>query len=65
MPEAMEHYQHYVQSTKSGAETYYKMGQAAEALGDKAKAKKHYQSANMFDHPQKYEVSQALERLSS
>ncbi len=63
--EAMEHYQHYSQSTKSGAETYYKMGQAAEALGDKARAKKHYQSANMFDHPQKYEVSQALERVSS
>ena len=62
--DALECYQHFIQSTKSGADTYYKMGQAAEALGDKAKARKHYQSANMFDHPQKYEVSQALARVS-
>ncbi|HQR42101.1 MAG TPA: hypothetical protein PLX97_05440, partial [Gemmatales bacterium] len=63
-PEALECYQHFSKSTKSGAETYYKMGQAAEGLGDRAAAKRHYQSANMYDHPQKYEVTQALERLN-
>lgn len=63
-PEALECYQHFSKSTKSGAETHYKMGQAAEGLGDRAAAKRHYQSANMYDHPQKYEVTQALERLN-
>ena len=62
--EALECYQHFSKSTKSGAETYYKMGQAAEGLGDRAAARKHYQSANMYDHPHKYEVTQALDRLS-
>lgn len=62
--EALECYQHFSQSTRSGAETYYKMGQAAEGLGDRAAARKHYQSANMYDHPNKYEVTQALERLA-
>lgn len=63
--EAQECLKEFSQSTKSGADTHYKLGQVAEGLGDLAKAKKHYQSANMFDHPQKYEVSQALERLNS
>ncbi|HQR08165.1 MAG TPA: tetratricopeptide repeat protein [Gemmatales bacterium] len=63
--EAQECLKEFSQSTKSGADTHYKLGQAAEGLGDVAKAKKHYQSANMFDHPQKYEVSQALERLNT
>lgn len=63
--EALECLKTFSQSTKSGADTHYKMGQAAEGLGQVAQAKKHYQSANMFDHPQKYEVSQALERLNS
>jgi tetratricopeptide (TPR) repeat protein len=62
--EALECYQHFSQSTRSGAETYYKMGQAAEGLGDRAAARRHYLSANMYDHPNKYEVTQALERLS-
>ncbi len=63
--EAQECLKSFSQSTKSGADTHYKLGQIAEGLGDLAKAKNHYQSANMFDHPQKYEVSQALERLNS
>ena len=63
--EAQDCLKSFSQSTKSGADTHYKLGQIAEGLGDLAKAKKHYQSANMFDHPQKYEVSQALERLNS
>ncbi|MBL8823273.1 MAG: hypothetical protein JNJ77_11840 [Planctomycetia bacterium] len=63
--EAMECFKSFSQSTKSGADTHYKLGQCAEGLGQLAQAKKHYHSANMFDHPQKYEVSQALERLGS
>lgn len=61
--EAMECFKTFSQSTKSGADTHYKLGQCAEGLGQLAQAKKYYQSANMFDHPQKYEVSQALARL--
>lgn len=63
--EATECLKAFSQSTKSGADTHYKLGQCAEGLGQLAQAKKHYHSANMFDHPQKYEVSQALERLGS
>jgi tetratricopeptide (TPR) repeat protein len=62
--EALECFTDYQQSTKSGAETLYKLGQVAERLGQPAKAKKYYQHANMFDHPNKYEVSMALERLA-
>lgn len=61
--EAQECLTAFSQSTKSGAETHYKLGQVAEGLGNTAQARKHYQSANMFDHPLKYEVTQALERL--
>ncbi len=54
--EALECFTDFSHSSKSGAETYYKMGQAAEHLGELAKAKKHYLSANMYDHPNKYDV---------
>jgi tetratricopeptide (TPR) repeat protein len=62
--EALEAFTDFSHSTKSGADTYYKMGQAAEHLGQLAQAKKNYVSANMYDHPNKYEVDRALERIA-
>jgi len=61
--EALTCFTDFSQSTKSGAETFYKMGLACEHLGDLARAKKYYLNANMYDHPHKYEVDQALERI--
>jgi tetratricopeptide (TPR) repeat protein len=62
---ALECFEAFSQSTKSGADTLFKLGQASEHLGEFAKAKKYYESANMFDHPNKYEVTLALERLAA
>jgi tetratricopeptide (TPR) repeat protein len=63
--EALACFSDYRQSTKSGADTLFKLGQAAERLGELTKAKNYYEHANMFDHPNKYEVNMALDRIAS
>jgi tetratricopeptide (TPR) repeat protein len=63
--EALASFSDYRQSTKSGADTLFKLGQAAERLGELTKAKNFYEHANMFDHPNKYEVNLALDRIAS
>jgi tetratricopeptide (TPR) repeat protein len=63
--EALASFSDYRQSTKSGADTLFKLGQAAERLGQLAKAKNYYEHANMFDHPNKYEVNLALDRIAN
>jgi len=59
-------YQEFRQSAKSGADTSYKLGQAYEQLGDKARAVKCYQQVVSFDgHPLAGEAHDALYRLQT
>jgi tetratricopeptide (TPR) repeat protein len=55
----------YRKSAKSGADTLFKIGQAYEALGDRAKAAKWYQNVTVYDHPLASEAYMALSRLES
>ena len=53
-------------SAKSGAKTLYKLGQAYEALGDRAHAVKSYQMVTAYDgNPLVYDARSALSRLGS
>jgi tetratricopeptide (TPR) repeat protein len=59
-------YQDFRQSAKSGADTSYKLGQAYEQLGDRARAVKCYQQVVSFDgHPLAGEAHDALYRLQT
>jgi tetratricopeptide (TPR) repeat protein len=52
------------ESSKSGADTLYKLGQAYEQLGDLAKAKKYYEHVTAYEsHPMAPEAREALYRL--
>jgi tetratricopeptide (TPR) repeat protein len=52
------------ESTKSGAETYFKLGQAYEQLGDFPKAIRWYDQVTAYtDHPKYYDAKEALRRL--
>jgi tetratricopeptide (TPR) repeat protein len=59
-------FQAFRESVKSGADTSYKLGQAYEALGDRARAVKCYQQVTSFDgHPLAAEAHDALYRLQA
>jgi tetratricopeptide (TPR) repeat protein len=62
---ALACYNDYRKSAKSGADTMFKMGQAYEALGDRAKAAKWYQNVTVYDHPLASDAYMALSRLQS
>lgn len=57
-------YNDYRKSSKSGADTLYKLGQAHEALGDRARAAKCYELVTAYEgHPLAYDARQALYRV--
>jgi tetratricopeptide (TPR) repeat protein len=61
---ALECFQEYRNSAKSGADTWYKMGQCYEALGDWARAAKCYQQVTGYtSHPLAPAAHDALDRL--
>src|SRR5207253_11254783 len=61
---AVQCFQEYRKSPKSGADTQYKLGVAYENLGDRARAVKCYQQVVAFEgHPLAGEAHDALQRL--
>jgi tetratricopeptide (TPR) repeat protein len=61
---ALACYKEYRQSSKSGADTLYKMGQAYEMLGDLPHAAKAYEQVAAYEgHPLVYEARSALSRV--
>jgi tetratricopeptide (TPR) repeat protein len=57
-------YKDFLQSSKSGADTHYKLGQAYEMLGDLPKAAKAYERVAAYEgHPLVYEARSALSRV--
>lgn len=59
-------YAAYRKSSKSGADTIYKMGQAYEQVGDRARAMKCYEQVTAYEsHPLAGEARDALSRLQS
>jgi hypothetical protein len=53
-------------SYRSGADTLYKLGQAYEQLGDRARAVKFYKQVTAYDaHPRAYDARDALQRLEA
>ncbi len=54
------------ESSRSGARTLYKMGQAYEQLGDRAKAMKCYENVTAYEgNPLVYEAREAMSRMKS
>jgi tetratricopeptide (TPR) repeat protein len=63
---AVECFTDFRQSTKSGADTMYKLGQAYEQLGDPARAAKFYKHVLAFEnHPLASDAHDALSRLQA
>jgi hypothetical protein len=63
---AVECLKEYRQSSKSGADTMYKLGQAYEQLGDRPRAVKFYKHVVAYDgHPLAPEAHDALSRLQA
>jgi tetratricopeptide (TPR) repeat protein len=61
---AVQCFQDYRKSSKSGADTSYKLGVAYEQLGDRARAVKCYQQVVAFEsHPLAPDAHEALQRL--
>jgi tetratricopeptide (TPR) repeat protein len=61
---AVQCFQEYRKSPKSGADTLYKLGVAYENLGDRPKAVKCYQQVAAYEsHPLAPEANDALHRL--
>jgi tetratricopeptide (TPR) repeat protein len=61
---ALACFKEYRQSSKSGADTLYKMGQAYEQLGDLPRAAKAYEQVTAYEgHPLVYEARSALSRV--
>lgn len=59
-------YTEFRKSTKSGADTLYKLGQAHEACGDLKRAAKFYEQVTAYEsHPLAYDARQALYRVQS
>jgi tetratricopeptide (TPR) repeat protein len=56
----------YRKSSKSGADTMYKLGQAYEQLGDLKRAAKYYEHVTAYQgHPLSLDASEALHRVQS
>ena len=63
---AINCYSEYRKSSKSGADTLYKLGQAFEALGDRPRAMKSYEQVTSFsEHPLASQARDALYRLKT
>jgi tetratricopeptide (TPR) repeat protein len=63
---AVECFTAYRSSSKSGADTLFKLGQAYEALGEARRAAKFYEKVTAFDeHPLAPEAREALMRVKS
>ena len=61
---AVECFKCYRETSRSGVDTLYKLGQAFEALGDHVKAIKFYQQVTAYpDHPLAPDAHEALRRL--
>src|SRR5262249_5224291 len=61
---ALACYKEFRQSSKSGADTLVKMGQAYEMLGDLPRAAKAYEQVTAYEgHPLAYEARSALSRV--
>jgi tetratricopeptide (TPR) repeat protein len=59
-------YNDFRKCSKSGADTMYKLGQAYEQLGDRAKAKRFYEQVTAYEqHPLAPEARSALYRLQA
>jgi tetratricopeptide (TPR) repeat protein len=59
-------FQDFRKSSKSGADTSYKLGQAYEQLGDHTRAKKCYEQVTAYDgHPLAPDAREALYRLQT
>jgi tetratricopeptide (TPR) repeat protein len=59
-------YLEFRRSSKSGADTSYKLGLAFENLGDAAKAAQFFEHVTSFpEHPRYYEAQEALRRVRS
>ena len=59
-------FQDFRGSSRSGARTIYKMGQAYEALGDRTKAIKHYEQVTAYEgNPLVYEARKQCQRMQS
>jgi tetratricopeptide (TPR) repeat protein len=57
-------YLEFRQSTKSGADTLFKLGQAYENLGDMPRAAQYYEQVTGYaEHPRYYDAQDALRRL--
>lgn len=64
--QAIACFKDYRKSSKSGADTVYKIGQAYEQLGDFARAAKHYEHVTAYSgHPLAPDAHDALSRLQS
>jgi tetratricopeptide (TPR) repeat protein len=63
---AVNCFKDYRKCSKSGADTVYKMGQAYEQLGDRARAAKCYENVTSYDgHPLAPDAREALYRVRS
>lgn len=57
-------FQEFKKSSRSGADTLFKLGKAYENLGDRTRAAKYYEQVTAFDgHPLRYDAQDALDRL--
>jgi tetratricopeptide (TPR) repeat protein len=63
---AIKCYTAFRDSAKSGADTLFKLGEAYEQLGDRAKAARYYEHVTAYDnHPLLYEAREALRRVKA
>ena len=63
---AVDCFRSFRESTRSGADTLYKLGQAYEALGDRVRAGKYYKQVTGFsDHPLASDAYDALHRMEA
>jgi tetratricopeptide (TPR) repeat protein len=59
-------YTEFRQSSKSGADTLFKLGQAHEAMGDIPRAVRYYEQVTGYtEHPRYYEATEAVRRLKT
>jgi tetratricopeptide (TPR) repeat protein len=57
-------YKEFLTSDHAGADTYYRLGRAYEALGDSARAARCYETVTGYEqHPLYYEARDALDRV--